>query len=62
MGFWGMSFNILPLGGFQAGILANYFGAPLTVALGGSAVIAFALLAAARDPEVRRLGTGTTEA
>ena len=62
MGFWGMSFNIMPLGGFQAGILANYFGAPLTVALGGSAVIAFALLAAARDPEVRRLGTGTTEA
>jgi len=62
MGFWGMSYNIMPLGGFQAGILANYFGAPLTVALGGSAVIAFALLAAARDPEVRRLGTGTTEA
>ena len=62
MGFWGMSFNIMPLGGFQAGILANYFGAPLTVALGGSAVIAFALLAAARNPEVRRLGTRTTGA
>ena len=60
MGFWGMTFNIMPLGGFQAGILANYFGAPLTVALGGTAVIAFALLGAARDPEVRRLGTLTT--
>ncbi len=61
MGFWGMTFNIMPLGGFQAGILANYFGAPLTVALGGTAVIAFALLRAARDPEVRQLGTRTTE-
>ena len=55
MGLWGMTFNIMPLGGFYAGILASYIGAPSAVAIGGVAVIAFAVFGAARDRQVRRL-------
>ena len=55
MGLWGMTFNLLPLGGFYAGILASYIGAPSAVAIGGAAVIAFAVFGAARDRQVRRL-------
>jgi len=56
MGFWGITWNMLPLGGFQAGIVASFFGAPFAVALGGFAVVAFALLGAARNAQIRRLG------
>ncbi len=55
MGLWGMTFNIMPLGGFYAGILASYIGASSAVAIGGAAVIAFAVFGAARDRQVRRL-------
>ena len=55
MGLWGMTFNIMPLGGFYAGMLASYIGAPSAVAIGGAAVIAFAVFGAARDRQVRRL-------
>ena len=59
MGFWGMTYQIMPLGGFQAGVMATIFSAPFAVAVGGVAVIAFALLGTARDPQVRHLGTQT---
>ena len=55
MGLWGMTFNLLPLGGFYAGMVASYIGAPSAVAIGGAAVIAFAVFGAARDRQVRRL-------
>ena len=55
MGLWGMTFNLLPLGGFYAGILASYIGAPGAVMIGGAAVIAFAVFGAARDRQVRTL-------
>lgn len=55
MGLWGMTFNLLPLGGFYAGLLASYIGAPSAVMIGGAAVIAFAVFGAARDRQVRRL-------
>ena len=55
MGLWGMTFNLLPLGGFYAGLLASYIGAPSVVMIGGTAVIAFAVFGAARDRQVRRL-------
>ena len=55
MGLWGMTFNLLPLGGFYAGLLASYIGAPSAVMIGGTAVIAFAVFGAARDRQVRRL-------
>ncbi len=55
MGLWGMTFNLLPLGGFYAGLLASYIGASSAVMIGGAAVIAFAVFGAARDRQVRRL-------
>ncbi|MBI4339019.1 MAG: MFS transporter [Chloroflexi bacterium] len=56
MGFWGMTYNLMPLGGFQAGLVANFLGAPFAVALGGALVIVFAVVGAARNAQVRRLG------
>ena len=45
MGFYGMTWSIMPLGGLQAGALAGiaFIGAPFAVAIGGVAVVAFAL-------------------
>ena len=45
MGFYGMTWSIMPLGGLQAGALASiaFIGAPFAVAIGGLAVAAFAL-------------------
>ncbi|MEE8442600.1 MAG: MFS transporter, partial [Dehalococcoidia bacterium] len=56
MGFWGITYFMMPLGGFQAGLLASFFSASVPVAMGGAAVVAFALLGAARNPQIRRLG------
>ena len=42
MGFYGMTWSIMPLGGTQAGALANVIGAPLAIMIGGLAVVAFA--------------------
>lgn len=58
MGFWGITYNLMPMGGFQAGVVASFIGAPFAVSLGGVAVIAFALLGAARNSHVRGLGAG----
>ena len=38
MGFYGMTYNIRPLGGMQAGALASLITTPLAVAVGGLAV------------------------
>ena len=43
MGFYGMTWSIMPLGGTQAGALASLIGAPLAIMIGGLAVAAFAL-------------------
>ena len=45
MGFYGMTWSIMPLGGLQAGALANvsWIGAPFAVSIGGAAVVLFAL-------------------
>ncbi len=56
MGFWGMTYTMLPLGGFQAGVVTSFLGAPFAVAMGGALVMAFAVVAAARNAQVRRLG------
>ncbi|MFH1140209.1 MAG: MFS transporter [Chloroflexota bacterium] len=56
MGFWGITYNLMPLGGFQGGVIASMFSAPVAVAVGGTAVIAFALLGAVRNVQIRRLG------
>lgn len=45
MGFYGMTWSIMPLGGLVAGALASvaFIGATFAVALGGLAVVAFAV-------------------
>jgi hypothetical protein len=48
MGVHGLTWSLMPLGGLQGGTIANFFGAPFAVALGGVAVVAYALLAVAR--------------
>jgi MFS family permease len=55
MGVYGMTYNIGPLGGMQAGAVASFTSAPVAVALGGIAIIAFAVGVAASRPQVRRL-------
>jgi MFS family permease len=56
MGIWGITYNLMPMGGFQAGMVASLVDARFAVALGGVAVIVFALLGAARSTQVRGLG------
>jgi hypothetical protein len=56
IGFYGMTHNIMPLGGMVAGALANLITAPLAIAVGGLTVAAFALGPAMLNGEVRKLG------
>lgn len=55
MGVYGMTHNIGPLGALQAGVIAAAFSAPLAVAIGGCAIVFFALSAALTRTELRRL-------
>jgi len=57
MGFYGMTYNISPLGGMLAGGLADLISAPFAIAMGGLAVAAFAIGPAMLNGEVRNLGT-----
>jgi MFS family permease len=56
MGFYGMSYNIMPLGGMLAGALADLITAPVAIAVGGLAVAAFALGPAMMNRQSRNLG------
>ncbi len=56
MGFYGMTWNIMPLGGMFAGLLAASIGAPWAVAIGGLAVSAFAIGPALLNGRIRNLG------
>ncbi len=60
MGFYGMTWSIYPLGGMQAGAVANVIGAPFAVVIGGVAVAAFALGPALLNANIRGLATGAT--
>ncbi|HZA25676.1 MAG TPA: MFS transporter [Dehalococcoidia bacterium] len=57
MGFFGMTWSVMPLGGLQAGALAGLIGAPFAVAAGGLLVAAFALGPAMINRQVRNLGS-----
>ncbi len=57
MGFYGMTWSIMPLGGMQAGWIAEYLGAPIAVIIGGLAVIGFAVGPAMFNSQVRNIGT-----
>jgi MFS family permease len=56
MGFFGMTWSVMPLGGLQAGALASVITAPLAVAVGGLAVAAFAIGPALANRKVRNVG------
>ncbi|MCH7714191.1 MAG: MFS transporter [Chloroflexi bacterium] len=68
MGFYSMTWSIMPMGGMLAGALASVgaitilggvivIGAPFAVVIGGSAVAAFALGPALFNPKIRNLDT-----
>ena len=57
MGFFGMTWSVMPLGGLQAGALATVITVPFAVAIGGLAVAAFALGPALFNPKVRNIGS-----
>ena len=56
MGFYGMTWSIMPLGGMQAGALAEFMGAPYAIVAGGIAVVAFALGPALLNGRIRNMG------
>jgi len=56
IGFYGMTWNIMPLGGMFAGALAVSIGAPWAVAIGGLAVSAFAIGPALLNGRILNLG------
>ena len=56
MGFYGMTWNIMPLGAFQAGAIAEFVGVPIAIAIGGTLVTLFALGPAMINKQVRHLG------
>jgi MFS family permease len=55
MGFYSMTWSIIPLGGMQAGAIASVLGAPWALVIGGLAVVLFALVVATFNPQVRNL-------
>lgn len=61
MGLWAMTYNIMPLGAMFASVLAELVGVPWAVALGGLAVLAFALGPALLNPRIRALEQSVDE-
>jgi MFS family permease len=55
MGIYGVTYNIGPLGALQAGFIADRFGAPTAMVIGGLAIILFAAGVASSRAEVRGL-------
>ena len=55
MGFYGMTYNIRPLGGMQVGAMAALIGAPFALSAGGLAVAVFALAAGLTSRRLRNL-------
>jgi len=55
LGLFGLTWDLMPLGGAIVGALAEYAGAPVAIALGGLLVAIMALYAMARMPTVREL-------
>jgi len=64
MGFYGMTYNIRPLGGMQASALASIsaIGAPFAIAIGGLAVASFPIIAMLAKKKIRNLGSELRQA
>ena len=60
MGIYGMTWSLLPLGGMQAGVVAEYTSAPFAIGLGGTVVILFALAMMLANRNVRNLGVSVS--
>lgn len=56
MGIYGMTYNLMPLGGMVGGIVASVFSAPFAVSLGGSAVSGFSVMMTGFNRSIRHLG------
>ena len=61
MGFYSITWSLIPLGGLQASQVAHYTSAPIAVIIGGALVVAFALGIALTSRRVRTLGTSDEE-
>lgn len=56
MGFYAMTWSIMPLGGVQTSTLAHFITVPFAVMAGGLAVVVFAIASALKSTELRNLG------
>ncbi|MCE2469423.1 MAG: MFS transporter [Dehalococcoidia bacterium] len=56
LGVFGITYAMLPLSGLQAGILAEFIGVPMALAIGGFIVSFIAVAFAAANPKIRALG------
>ncbi|MCE2404199.1 MAG: MFS transporter [Dehalococcoidia bacterium] len=63
MGFYTITWSMIPLGGLQASQIAHHISPPIAVAIGGLAVAALAMLVGVTNRRVRDIGlhTGTTD-
>ena len=48
MGVFSLTYSLIPLGGLQVGVLAEWLGAPTAVAIGGGVAVVFAMVLALR--------------
>lgn len=55
MGIYGLTWELMPVGGMIAGAIAEFAGAPLAVGFGGFMVAGMAIAVAAFRPNIRRL-------
>jgi MFS family permease len=62
MGFYGMTWSIMPLGATQAGFMSSFIGVPFAIAVGGVLVALFALGPALVNKNVRNVGKLLQEA
>ena len=56
MGFYGMTYSLMPIGGMQASLVAIVVGTPIAIAIGGLAVSSFAVGLVVANPKIRGLG------
>jgi MFS family permease len=55
MGIYGLTWSLSPLGGLQAGFVANFVGVPLAVTIGGLVILGFAVFIAVSSSRLRNL-------
>ena len=61
MGLYSMTWSLGPLSTSQAGIVAQYLGAPMAVAIGAAVIVAVALLIFVRSSQIRALRVSLPE-